>query len=67
VDVLLLQLIPPSLNITSWGKKDAIEVYYFDYWWNGIIQECNDEANKYLLYFRDRIQELEIDVSMIRT
>ncbi len=62
-----LRPVPPSLNVTSWLNKDAVEVYHSHCWWGGIIQNYLASDNKYVVYFRESMEELEIDASKIRT
>ncbi len=62
-----LRPVPPSLNVTRWLNKDAVEVYHCHCWWAGIIQRYLPFKNEYLVYFRESMEELVIDASKIRT
>jgi hypothetical protein len=52
----------PNIN-KSWVTNDVVEVYEFDCWWVGKIICRLPCETKYVIYFLESSQEMQIDAS----
>ncbi|KAI3916274.1 hypothetical protein MKW98_004715 [Papaver atlanticum] len=69
VDVFNVRPIPPHDSDSEKNNhkiSDSVDAFYEDAWWEGVVTKILENGNKFVLYFRDSKEELEIDKDKLR-
>ncbi|EFJ20807.1 hypothetical protein SELMODRAFT_417830 [Selaginella moellendorffii] len=58
--------VPPAAPAAKFDEGDAIEAYDRDGWWVGTVTRVVEPDNKYVVYFRESVEEMEYPAALLR-